>query len=94
MATLGESACTLFQATTLESWSMGIARPAIEAHPFAWAFSVTFILVTSFTMLNLFIAVIVDSTQSVAAADADREVDHLHEATRAEVDRQHEATRA
>ena len=92
--TLGESAYTLFQVMTLESWSMGIARPVIEAHPFAWAFFVTFILVTSFTMLNLFIAVIIDSTQSVAAADAGREVDHLHEATRAEVDRQHETTRA
>jgi voltage-gated sodium channel len=64
--TLGESAYTLFQVMTLESWSMGIARPVIEAHPYAWIFFVVFILVSTFTMLNLFIAVIVNAMQSEA----------------------------
>lgn len=40
---------------------MGIVRPVMEEHPFAWAFFVPFIVVTSLTVLNLFIAVIVDS---------------------------------
>ena len=64
---------------------MGIARPVIESHPFAWTFFVAFILVTSFTMLNLFIAVIIDSTQSSAAEDANRQRVDEHEMTRAEI---------
>ncbi len=62
---LGESLYTLFQVMTLESWSMGIARPVIETHHWAWAFFVPFILVSSFTVLNLFIAVIVDAMQRI-----------------------------
>lgn len=61
---LGASAFTLFQVMTLESWSMGVARPVIAEHPFAWIFFVGFIILTSFAVLNLFIAVIVDSMQS------------------------------
>lgn len=62
---LGASLYTLFQVMTLESWSMGIARPVIETHTWAWAFFVPFILVSSFTVLNLFIAVIVDAMQRI-----------------------------
>jgi voltage-gated sodium channel len=62
--TLGSSAYTLFQVMTLESWSMGIARPVIEAFPQAWIFFVLFILISTFTMLNLFIAVIVNAIQA------------------------------
>ncbi|MDP1692519.1 MAG: ion transporter [Burkholderiaceae bacterium] len=61
---LGRSLYTLFQIMTLESWSMGIARPVMEHFPYAWAFFVPFILVATFTMLNLFIAVIVNAMQS------------------------------
>lgn len=61
---LGSSAYTLFQVMTLESWSMGIARPVIEAFPQAWIFFVLFILISTFTMLNLFIAVIVNAIQA------------------------------
>ena len=63
-ADLGGAAFTLFQVMTLESWSMGVARPVIAEHPYAWIFFVGFIVLTSFAVLNLFIAVIVDSMQS------------------------------
>lgn len=62
--TLGRSVYSLFQIMTLESWSMGIVRPVMEVYPYAWAFFVTFILVSTFTMLNLFIAVVVNAMQS------------------------------
>lgn len=62
---LGASLYTLFQIMTLESWSMGIARPVMEEFPYAWAFFVPFILVATFTMLNLFIAVIVNAVQTM-----------------------------
>ena len=66
---LGSSAYSLFQIMTLESWSMGIVRPVMDVYPFAWIFFVTFILLTSFTVLNLFIAVIVNAMQSQHEAD-------------------------
>lgn len=56
---------SLFQVMTLESWSMGIVRPIMEVHPLAWAFFVPFILIATFTMLNLFIGIIVDTMQSL-----------------------------
>jgi voltage-gated sodium channel len=64
---VGASMYSLFQIMTLESWSMGIVRPVMEVHPGAWLFFVPFIVVTSFTVLNLFIALIVNSMQSLQA---------------------------
>ncbi len=61
--TLSESSYTLFQVMTLESWSMGIVRPVMEVYPYAWMFFVTYILISTFTMLNLFIAVVVNAMQ-------------------------------
>ncbi len=63
--TLGQSLYSLFQIMTLESWSMGIVRPVMEVHPWAWAFFVPFILIATFTMLNLFIAIIVNTMQNL-----------------------------
>lgn len=62
---IGSSLYTLFQIMTLESWSRGIARPVMEQFPHAWLFFVVFILVATFTMLNLFIAIIVNAMQCV-----------------------------
>lgn len=58
------SAYSLFQIMTLESWSMGIVRPVMEVYPYAWLFFVPFILCTTFTMLNLFIGIVVNAMQS------------------------------
>ena len=66
---IGRSLYTLFQVMTLESWSMGISRPVMEKFPYAWAFFVPFILIATFTMLNLFIAVIVSATQAYAESE-------------------------
>ncbi len=59
--TLGESFYTLFQIMTLESWSMGIVRPIMEAHPLAWVFFVPFIFFSTFIIVNLIIAIVVDA---------------------------------
>ncbi|MBO6771668.1 MULTISPECIES: ion transporter [unclassified Thalassospira] len=59
--TIGASLYSLFQIMTLESWSMGIVRPVMESYPLAWLFFVPFILVTTFAVLNLFIAIVVDA---------------------------------
>ena len=70
--TIGASFYTLFQVMTLESWSMGIVRPVMEVYPVAWLFFVPFILLTSFAVLNLFIAIIVNSMHDATAADAEK----------------------
>jgi len=77
--TLGESFYTLFQIMTLESWSMGIVRPVMQSHPYAWVFFVPFILIATFTMLNLFIAVIVNAIQSYQEAEHEKLVEELHQ---------------
>lgn len=64
---VGASMFSLFQITTLESWSMGIVRPVMDVYPYAWLFFVPFIIITSFTVLNLFIALIVNSMQALNA---------------------------
>jgi voltage-gated sodium channel len=67
--TLGRSAYSLFQVTTLESWSMGIVRPVMEVHPHAWAFFVPFILITTFAVVNLVVGLIVNSMQDAHHAE-------------------------
>jgi voltage-gated sodium channel len=69
--TLWRSLYSLFQIMTLESWSMGIVRPVMEVHPYAWGFFVPFILIATFTMLNLFIGVVVSAMQSYHDAEAE-----------------------
>lgn len=72
---IGASLYSLFQIMTLESWSMGIVRPVMEVYPWAWMFFVPFIACTAFTVLNLFIGVIVSAMQEEheAIVEADRQ---------------------
>lgn len=63
---LGGSLFSLFQVMTLESWSMGIVRPVMEVFPWAWAFFVPFIIIATFTILNLFIGIIVSTMQELS----------------------------
>ena len=98
---LGRSFYTLFQVMTLESWSMGISRPVMEVYPYAWAFFIPFILIATFSMLNLFIAVIVNAMQTVSDAEhgETREVvgqagEHIEKDLHAEVQGLREEIRA
>ncbi len=61
---LGKSAFTLFAVMTLEGWVDGVVKPIMEKHPYAWLFFIPYILITTFAVLNLFIAVIVNAMQS------------------------------
>ncbi len=61
--TLGRSAYSLFQIMTLESWSMGIVRVVMADYPYAWAFFVPFIIVTTFAVMNLVVGLIVNAMQ-------------------------------
>ncbi len=74
--TLQASLYTLFQIMTLESWSMGIARPVMEQFPSAWIFFIPFILLSTFMILNFVIGLIVDSVQFIR--DAEKEETKLN----------------
>lgn len=76
--TIGRSIYSLFQIMTLESWSMGIVRPVMKVYPYAWGFFVPFILIATFTMLNLFIAVVVNAMQSRYHAEEAQHAEAAH----------------
>ncbi len=72
---IGASLYTLFQVMTLEGWSDGVVRPVMEIYPQAWLFFLPFIVATSFTVLNLFIGVIVSAMEAEHDAEASAERD-------------------
>lgn len=63
--TMGRSAYSLFTVMTLEGWNE-LANKVMERHPYAWLFFIPYILTTTFTVLNLFIAIIVTAMQNEA----------------------------
>ena len=77
--TIGASAYTLFQIMTLESWSMGIVRPVMEQYPYAWAFFVPFIMVTTFAVVNLLVGLIVNSMQDAHAEETNAATDEYRD---------------
>lgn len=84
--TLGRSIYSLFQIMTLESWSMGIVRPVMNEFPMAWAFFVPFIVITAFSVLNLFIGLIVNTMQAAVEAEAEAEFENLRALVKSETD--------
>ena len=52
---------SLFQIMTLESWSMGIVRPVMREYPYAWLFFIPFIIFATYTVMNLFIGILVSA---------------------------------
>jgi voltage-gated sodium channel len=92
--TVGKSIYSLFQIMTLESWSMGIVRPVMEQYPFAWAFFVPFIIVTAFSVLNLFIGLLVNTMQSAVEQDTEAEFQNLRDLIREETNHTDEAVYA
>jgi len=65
---LGASLFTLFQVMTVEGWP-DIARPVMAQSPYAWVFFVVFLLIATFMVLNLFIAVVVNAMQTQVGED-------------------------
>jgi voltage-gated sodium channel len=79
--TLGASLYSLFQIMTLESWSMGIVRPVMQEFPLAWSFFVPFIVITSFSVLNLFIGLLVNTMQAAVEEQTEQDIDELRQIT-------------
>jgi len=65
---LGASLFTLFQVMTVEGWPE-VARQVMASSPHAWVFFVAYLLIATFMVLNLFIAVVVNAMQSQVTED-------------------------
>ncbi|MDQ3786317.1 MAG: ion transporter, partial [Actinomycetota bacterium] len=81
---LGTTLFTLFQTMTGEAWP-DIAREVMAAAPLAWIFFVIYILISSFAVLNLFIAVIVSGMEKTVTNDL-VEAEEQHAADQARSD--------
>lgn len=68
---------TLFQIMTLESWSSNIARPIIKDLPFATIYFVIFILIATYTTLNIFIAIVVNTMNELHQKSLQEEEKHI-----------------
>ena len=79
--TIGKAMYTLFQVMTLESWSMGISRPVMEVFPYAWAYFVPYVLMSSFVVMNVVVGIVVNSISEVTAeTDAENSAEDKEEA--------------
>ena len=57
---LGISLLSLFRVVTLEDWT-DIMYKAMELHPLAWIYFVSFVVLGTFVVINLFIAVVINN---------------------------------
>jgi voltage-gated sodium channel len=82
---LGTTLFTLFQTMTGEAWPE-VARSVMAQAPLSWIFFVVYILVSSFAVLNMFIAVIVSGMEREVTDDLARAEDQ-HAADQAASDK-------
>ena len=57
---LGLSMLTLFRVVTLEDWT-DVMYQAMSLHPLAWIYFVSFVILGTFVVINLFIAVVLNN---------------------------------
>lgn len=63
---IGKTMATLFQMVTLDDWAAGIARPVCVDNPFGWIYFITFILISSFIVMNVIVGVIVNTIGEIS----------------------------
>lgn len=76
---LQASAYTLFQVMTLESWSMGIARPVIAAHSWVGAYFISYVLISSYIIMNAVAGVLVGGMTSDSAEESEKNQEEMKE---------------
>jgi voltage-gated sodium channel len=69
---IGRALLTLFQILTLEGWNDVLAKE-MELTSWAWVYFVSFVLIATFVVLNVVIAIIVNSMDEVRAMELERE---------------------
>ncbi len=58
-----------------------MVKPILLKHPYAWVFFISFIVVTTFTVLNLIIGIIVNAISEEHEAAEKEEREMMHEET-------------
>jgi voltage-gated sodium channel len=66
---VGQAMLSLFIVLTLESWPE-IMGEVIGAHPWAWVYFVSYVLIASFLLINMVIAILINSLEEVRAMEA------------------------
>jgi voltage-gated sodium channel len=66
---LGQAMLTLFIVLTLESWPQ-ILNSVIDAHPWAWVYFISYVLIASFLLLNMVIAILINSLEEIRTMEA------------------------
>lgn len=89
---MGKSFYTLFQVMTLESWSMGISRPVMEAFSWAWIYFVSFVLCTSFLIMNVVVGIVVNAISEVSEVQAHDEKEVSEDAEDTQIQLRRELT--
>jgi voltage-gated sodium channel len=72
-ANIGTAMLTLFTVLTLEGWN-DILFNAQEVNRFAWIFFVSFVLIASFLVINVLIAIIINSVEEAREAERAKEI--------------------
>ncbi|WP_456379368.1 ion transporter [Thiolapillus sp.] len=63
---LGLALLTLFRVVTLEDWT-DVMYTAMEVQPWAWLYFVSFVIMGTFVIINLFIAVVINNLEEAKA---------------------------
>ncbi len=87
---LGTALLTLFNILTLEGWTE-VMDSAMEAYPWAWVYFVSFVVLGTFVVINMFIAIIINNLDE---AKMERLRDLEGPASREELLREIRATQA
>ena len=87
---LGTALLTLFNILTLEGWTE-VMDSAMEAYPWAWVYFVSFVVLGTFVVINMFIAIIINNLDE---AKIERLRDLEGPASREELLREIRATQA
>jgi voltage-gated sodium channel len=75
---IGDSLLSLFQILTLENWPTFLERGQAIA-PASWIFFVSYVLIASFLVINILIAIIINSMEEVHAAEREEHIHDLEE---------------
>jgi voltage-gated sodium channel len=69
---IGQGLLSTFQMLTLENWPQFL-EVGMEIHPQSWIFFVSYILIASFLVINILIAIIINSMEEVHSAEREEE---------------------
>jgi voltage-gated sodium channel len=68
-ASLPRAALTLFEVLTLEGW-VDLMDASSAATPWAWVYSVSFVVLAVFVVVNLFIAIVINNLEAAKRSES------------------------